>query len=283
MKLKKIASLALAGIMAVSMFAGCAETNANSTPTPTPTPTPVSGASNVFAAELNNLASVKITMADDANLQTALNAAAGNIGSATIIDFTNAVRAAGHAWGGVRTIANFDANYNVYIADVNAGDAIVSLGPWDLVTNVPAGDLGVVAGNLAQEILKVLLFHGTALGDIGDITLQIVNDLILGLKGQQIIDDAHRETPVGWKIRNTVFHAINIGGFCQGSPLDRAGVFCDNFANSSAFSGPFSPFHGALFLPTLPPCMRGQPPCRRKRLLPSGGDVAGIPLGRPPW
>ena len=149
MKLKKIASLALAGIMAVSMFAGCAETNANSTTTPTPTPTPVSGASSVFAAELNPLASVKITMADDNNLQTALNAAAGNIGSATIIDFTNAVRAAGHVWGGVRTIANFDANYNVYIADVNAGDAIVSPFPgWDLVTNVPAGDLGVVADDM---------------------------------------------------------------------------------------------------------------------------------------
>ena len=145
MKLKKIASLMLAGIMAVSMFAGCAETNANSTPTPTPTPTPVSGASSVFAAELNPLASVKITMADDNNLQTALNAAAGNIGSATIIDFTNAIRAA----GGVRTIANFDANNNVYIADVNAGDAIVSPFPgWDLVTSVPAGDLGVVADDM---------------------------------------------------------------------------------------------------------------------------------------
>ena len=145
MKLKKIASLALAGIMAVSMFAGCAETNANSTPTPTPTPTPVSGASSVFAAELNPLASVKITMADDNNLQTALNAAAGNIGSATIIDFTNAIRAA----GGVRTIANFDANNNVYIANVNAGDAIVSPFPgWDLVTSVPAGDLGVVADDM---------------------------------------------------------------------------------------------------------------------------------------
>ena len=149
MKLKKIASLALAGVMAVSMLAGCAETNANSTPTPTPTPTPVSGASSAFAAELNPLASVKITMADDNNLQTALNAAAGNIGSATIIDFTNAVRAAGHVWGGVRTIANFDANYNVYIADVNAGDAIVSPLPgWALVTSVPAGDLGVVADDM---------------------------------------------------------------------------------------------------------------------------------------
>ena len=145
MKLKKIASLALAGIMAVSMFAGCAETNANSTPTPPPPPPPVSGASSVFAAELNPLASVKITMADDNNLQTALNAAAGNIGSATIIDFTNAIRAA----GGVRTIANFDANNNVYIANVNAGDAIVSPFPgWDLVTSVPAGDLGVVADDM---------------------------------------------------------------------------------------------------------------------------------------
>src|SRR5699024_8184319 len=133
------------GIMAVSMFAGCAETDANSTPTPTPTPTPVSGASNDFAAELGALASVKITMADDNNLQNALNEAAVNIGSATIIDFTNAIRAA----GGVRTIANFDANSNVYIADVNAGDAIVAPIPgWNLVTSVPAGDLGVVADDM---------------------------------------------------------------------------------------------------------------------------------------
>ena len=52
MKLKKIASLMLAGVMAVSMLAGCAEANANSTPDPQPEqPT----ASNVVSAIQNGI------------------------------------------------------------------------------------------------------------------------------------------------------------------------------------------------------------------------------------
>ena len=52
MKLKKIASLMLAGVMAVSMLAGCAEANANSTPDPQPEqPT----TSNVVAAIQNGI------------------------------------------------------------------------------------------------------------------------------------------------------------------------------------------------------------------------------------
>ena len=52
MKLKKIASLALAGVMAMSMLAGCAEANANSTPDPQPEqPT----ASNVVSAIQNGI------------------------------------------------------------------------------------------------------------------------------------------------------------------------------------------------------------------------------------
>ena len=146
MKLKKIASLALAGIMAVSMLTACNTTSEQpQDPTTPPTTTPATGKSAVFEAALSDLADVKITMSDSNDLQTALDAAAQNVGSATIIDFTNAIRSAGVGGNfGVRTIANFDDDGNVYVANVNDG---VAMG-WGLTTNVRAGDLSVTAADM---------------------------------------------------------------------------------------------------------------------------------------
>ena len=150
MKLKKIASLALAGVMAVSMLAGCSTTNGNTTPNPDDdvTVTPVAGKSAVFEAALGDLADVKISMSDSADLQAALDTAAQNVGSATIIDFTNAIRTAQAGFYGVRTIANFDQSGKVYVADVNNGDAMDRWGKWVLTTNVRAGDLSVTADDM---------------------------------------------------------------------------------------------------------------------------------------
>ena len=146
MKLKKIASLALAGVMAVSMLTACNTASEQpQDPTTPPTTTPAAGKSAVFEAALSDLADVKITMSDSNNLQTALDAAAQNVGSATIIDFTNAIRSAGVGGNfGVRTIANFDDDGNVYVANVNDG---VAMG-WGLTTNVRAGDLSVTAADM---------------------------------------------------------------------------------------------------------------------------------------
>ena len=146
MKLKKIASLALAGIMAVSMLTACNTTSGQpQNPTTPPTTTPAAGKSAVFEAALTDLADVKITMSDSNDLQTALDTAAQNVGSATIIDFTNAIRSAGVGGNfGVRTIANFDDDGNVYVANVNDG---VAMG-WGLTTNVRAGDLSVTAADM---------------------------------------------------------------------------------------------------------------------------------------
>ena len=146
MKLKKIASLALAGVMAVSMLTACNTTSEQpQDPTTPPTTTPATGKSAVFEAALSDLADVKITMSDSNGLQTALDTAAQNVGSATIIDFTNAIRSAGVGGNfGVRTIANFDDDGNVYVANVNDG---VAMG-WGLTTNVRAGDLSVTAADM---------------------------------------------------------------------------------------------------------------------------------------
>ena len=84
MKLKKIASLALAGVMAVSMLAGCSTTSVEPTPDPVPDEdtTPVSGYSQMLYNQLSNAGKKKVTAQDDnavnEALETAMGYAAGN-------------------------------------------------------------------------------------------------------------------------------------------------------------------------------------------------------------
>ena len=151
MKLKKIASLMLAGVMAVSMLTAC-DTTSNTPVDPdgdgNVDVTPATGKSSVFASALaenedwGDIAKLKIDMKDDADLQSALDAAAQNVGTATITDFTYALRAAGTPVSGVRVVANFEDNGNVWTARVNSGVA-----QW-FPTNANAGDLSVVAADM---------------------------------------------------------------------------------------------------------------------------------------
>ena len=82
MKLKKIASLALAGVMAVSMLAGCSTTSVEPTPTPDPEQPNVSGYSQMLYNHLGYTAKKKVEPQDsnDVNdaLATAMEYAAGN-------------------------------------------------------------------------------------------------------------------------------------------------------------------------------------------------------------
>ena len=77
MKLKKIASLALAGVMAVSMLTACGEANNNdNTQKPTePDVTPATGYSDTFEGRLGSVAGSKISMSDSNELDSALKAA----------------------------------------------------------------------------------------------------------------------------------------------------------------------------------------------------------------
>ena len=77
MKLKKIASLALAGIMAVSMLTACGEgNNIDDTQKPTePDVTPAAGYSATFEGRLSALAASNIDMSDSTDLNSALKAA----------------------------------------------------------------------------------------------------------------------------------------------------------------------------------------------------------------
>ena len=84
MKLKKIASLALAGIMAVSMLTACGEGDSNSTVTPPVDNTTPTGLSAQLGAEASDLTNSKVTFADSTALNNALKHAVGNIGDRSI-------------------------------------------------------------------------------------------------------------------------------------------------------------------------------------------------------
>ena len=81
MKLKKIASLMLAGVMAVSMLAGC-QTTSNDQPTQPEEPTtPATGYSAKLQSELSAISQSKLKLSDSSELNTALEYAVGNIGN----------------------------------------------------------------------------------------------------------------------------------------------------------------------------------------------------------
>ena len=150
MKLKKIASLMLAGIMAVSMLTAC-DTTSNTPVVPDGdgdvTTTPVNDMTSAFQLGLSDKAEMKVNMSYSEDLQDDLAFAAGEVGYATIFDFCTAIRTAGtgilNLGSGVRTVANFDQNGNVYVADVNNGQ-------WNvLTTNNFAGDLSVAAADMS--------------------------------------------------------------------------------------------------------------------------------------
>ena len=81
MKLKKIASLALAGIMAVSMLTACDTTSVDPEPTPNPDPTPSTGYSSMLEDKMSVQVTNKTVFQDDADLNAALDYAVGNIGN----------------------------------------------------------------------------------------------------------------------------------------------------------------------------------------------------------
>ena len=84
MKLKKIASLALAGIMAVSMLAGCSTTTVNPEPNPGDDEPTVSGYSQMLYNHLSTSGQKKVTPEDNNIVNQALQTAMGYAADGTI-------------------------------------------------------------------------------------------------------------------------------------------------------------------------------------------------------
>ena len=144
MKLKKIASLMLAGVMAVSMLAGCSgsttDDNTNNGDDNTTT-VPASNASTVFEGALSTKANIKIDMADDATLNANLNTAIENLTSSTIKVF-NTVN---------KGVMNFAVN-GYYWMDEN-GQLI-----GNVVDSIMGGDLKIIADEMGADAMWTKAF-----------------------------------------------------------------------------------------------------------------------------
>ena len=109
MKLNKIVSLALAGIMAVSMLTACGEGDSNSTVTPPVDNTTPTGLSAQLGAEASDLTNSKVTFADSTALNNALKHAVGNIGDNSIdMAFNSGITGVTYL-SDVRGVQNWDA------------------------------------------------------------------------------------------------------------------------------------------------------------------------------
>ena len=139
MKLKKIVSLALAGIMAVSMLTACGEGDSNSTVTPPVDNTTSTGLSAQLGDEASDLTNSKVTFADSTALNNALKHAVGNIGDRTIsqafIQNINSVEYLGsnlmQSWAAVNaTVGVLENDMDVDVAMANAvADTVNGLNP----------------------------------------------------------------------------------------------------------------------------------------------------------
>ena len=134
MKLNKIVSLALAGIMAVSMLTACGEGDSNSTVTPPVDNTTPTGLSAQLGAEASDLTNSKVTFADSTALNNALKHAVGNIGDRTISQAfrqgINDVTYLGdmQVWGAVSAavgVLEDDMDVDVAMSTI-AGDAVAA-------------------------------------------------------------------------------------------------------------------------------------------------------------
>ena len=147
MKLKKIASLMLAGIMAVSMLAGCKSGTPNTDPTEPETPVDSSFAAAVNA-ELNDKQKAIVTFENDATLSNALKAVADKFDS-------NAVNKNTTDWARGQVVADFRV-----MLDCTDDDGISS--DWENRTSDrTAADIIIVPGKytedgLAKEVAKFL-------------------------------------------------------------------------------------------------------------------------------
>ena len=149
MKLKKIASLMLAGIMAVSMLAACGDKAASSTPAEPETPV-----DNSFAAavngELNDKQKAIVTFESDAALDTAVKAIADKFDSVTLKGTT------GFVTGNVVNDFHGMMDANGYIGDATKNNA-TSDKVWASVLIVPGnytveGMTKYVAGKVGEYL-----------------------------------------------------------------------------------------------------------------------------------
>ena len=143
MKLKKIASLMLAGIMAVSMLTACGGNTVDNKDDgdDNTTTVPASNASTVFEGALSTKANIKIDMADNATLNANLNTAIENLTSSTIKVF-NTVN---------KGVMNFAVDGYYW---VNEEGQLIG----NVVDSIMGGDLKIIADEMGADAMWTSAF-----------------------------------------------------------------------------------------------------------------------------
>ena len=196
MKLKNVASLVLAGVMAVSMLAGCQNTSVNPEPTPNPDPTPATGYSAKLGKEIDELSPIagnNVGWSEKSNLQSSLNYQVGSVGynalTGSFLDSLNdgQVQFVDSFWNTPAIVTNvndevttdMDANVNAR-RNPSASNAVMSLNPNSTNYDV-------------DEYNTVLLFvvdNGVNLNNAMD---QIAKEIVYGVEN---LDDDYDSTPL---------------------------------------------------------------------------------------
>ena len=203
MKLKKIASLMLAGVMAVSMLAGCSTTSVDPTPEQPEEPTnPSTGYSAMLQSKLSPHANSSITLSDDTDLNNALNYAGGYVGHSTISnnflhDVLDGRGVANYVDQGLR--AELDAlevamdylndaldTKVVNNGDVKAYDQIMKLDPW-AGRNNPSNP----AYYEKDDVNTVLLYVVDGSVQMENVMDEVANDVDKAIKNLTEIGDSN--------------------------------------------------------------------------------------------
>ena len=204
MKLKKIASLMLAGVMAVSMLTACGDNISDDTIGDDNTnTTPAATYSSTFGAALKDQAAVdgKITMADDAELTADLNKAIEKLSAATIVrfysDFGNGTNY-NRIVADIASAKNPEGDLAAIVKDMDAKSVSIAFGsakdmladntnkPWEdkTVTMLFAVDSTVSANAAVAEVADTLNTN------IANLKINNAKDTVTGV-GDDDVNELH--------------------------------------------------------------------------------------------
>lgn len=203
MKLKKIVSLALAGIMAVSMLTACGEGDSNSTVTPPVDNTTPTGLSAQLGAEASDLTNSKVTFADSTALNNALKHAVGNIGDRSIsqafIQGINDVTYLGdlQVWGAVSAaVGVLEDDMDVNVDMIATNRPVVADGVAATVNGLNPGNAQYNENNYNTVMLFAVdsgVEMTSIIEQLSDLIDDDMDDLVTSFNVNTVNQDEHHE------------------------------------------------------------------------------------------
>ncbi|OUN38786.1 hypothetical protein B5G28_07920 [Faecalibacterium sp. An77] len=198
MKLKKIASLMLAGVMAVSMLAACGSNGTENGGASSEEEKPSTGYADVFNAELTARAQERVTFTDSTALDAVVDEAIGAINSNTILGSLNynTVQRIQTAVGG---------SFIPMLNDLDDELDLLPGFPYDGATlNGTMNAVAVTPGELDEPdtIAAVYAFDGTKV-DVKSALKQIAQNMSASISGLDNEQQNHLNTQLVYNLHYT--------------------------------------------------------------------------------